>query len=225
MKSIIKKLIPNSIKKFLYARYRYKIKEENRVISQKIPKYNLKPEHVQNLKVLADRQELLKYLPPRGIVAELGVDQGEYSELIYKLNKPQKFHLIDAWGSSRYNKQKQELVERKFSDQISRKEVEINLGFSTEVVNDFDDAYFDWIYIDTDHSYEVTKEELELWFPKVKQGGIIAGHDFIIGNWNGIIRYGVIEAIHEFCVKHNWELVYLTAEFHKAPSFAIKRRK
>lgn len=225
MKSIIKKLIPNAIKKFLYARYRYKIKEENRVISEKIPKYNLKSEHVKNLKVLADRQELLKYLPQGGIVAELGVDQGDYSEIIYKLNKPQKLHLIDVWGSNRYNKQKQELVERKFSSPISKKEVEINLGLSTEVVNEFKDEYFDWIYIDTDHSYKMTKQELELWFPKVKQGGIIAGHDFIIGNWNGMIRYGVIEAVQEFCVKYNYELVYLTAEFHQAPSFAIKRRK
>ncbi|MGD9991918.1 MAG: class I SAM-dependent methyltransferase [Salinivirgaceae bacterium] len=223
MKNRIKKLIPISIKKFLYARYLYKIKEENRAISEKIPKYCLKPEHVQHLKVLADRQELLKYLPQEGIVAELGVDQGEYSAAIYKINKPKKFHLIDAWDSSRYNKQKQELVETMFAEQLSRKDVEINLGLSTEIVHSFDDQYFDWIYIDTDHSYKVTKEELELWGPKIKQGGVIAGHDFIIGNWNEMKRYGVIEAVQEFCVNYNWELVYLTAEFHKAPSFAIKK--
>lgn len=223
MKTLIKRLIPNSIKKFLYARYRYKIKEENRIISERIPKYGLQNKHVQNLQVLADRQELLKSLPQGGIVAELGVDQGEYSELIYKINKPKKLHLIDAWGSSRYNKQKQEQVETRFADQLGRKEVEINLGLSTEVVNKFDDEYFDWMYIDTDHSYKVTKQELELWYPKVKQGGIIAGHDFIIGNWNGMIRYGVIEAVQEFCIKYNWEMVYLTAEFHQAPSFAIKK--
>ena len=101
--------------------------------------------------------------------------------------------------------------------------LKINIGLSTEVVKDFNDNYFDLVYIDTSHSYKTTIEELELYSEKVKIDGVIAGHDYILGNWNGMIRYGVIEAVHEFCVKHNWEIMYLTTELNDNPSFAIRR--
>ncbi|MCU0386267.1 MAG: hypothetical protein MUE38_09580, partial [Flavihumibacter sp.] len=59
--------------------------------------------------------------------------------------------------------------------------------------------------------------------PKLKPGGIIAGHDFIKGNWLSGYRYGVMEAVYEFCVTHNWELIFLTTETNDHPSFAIRR--
>ena len=36
----------------------------------------------------------------------------------------------------------------------------------------------DFVYIDANHNYECVKEDIEHWYPKVKVGGIIAGHDF-----------------------------------------------
>ena len=56
----------------------------------------------------------------------------------------------------------------------------------------------------------------------MKKGGIIAGHDYIIGNWNDGHRYGVIEAVREFCLKYHWEMIYLTHELDDHPSFAIR---
>lgn len=162
-------------------------------------------------------------LPKNGVVAELGVDAGSFSAQILSLNNPNKLHLIDNWGSKRYNKYKQVIVIGKFQEEISSGKVEIHIGLSTEVANEFPSDYFDWIYIDTSHSYETTKAELELYAEKVKQGGYMAGHDFIIGNWNSMIRYGVIEAVYEFCVKHDWELIYITSELNTHPSFAIRR--
>ena len=79
------------------------------------------------------------------------------------------------------------------------------------------------MYVDTSHSYKTTFEELERYSKKVKKGGYIAGHDYVIGNWDGLVRYGVIEAVYEFCVKHNWEIAFLTSELNDSPSFAIRR--
>ena len=72
---------------------------------------------------------------------------------------------------------------------------------STDAIGDFEDSTFDWIYIDTDHSYELTYKELRGYAPKVKPDGIIAGHDYSMGNWIDAYRYGVIEAVNEFCVQ------------------------
>jgi len=85
------------------------------------------------------------------------------------------------------------------------------------------DQHLDWVYLDTDHSLETTRKELELLLPKMKAGGIIAGHDYIQGNWVGGIRYGVVEAVREICVNENWELIYVTHELSTNPSFAIKK--
>ena len=215
------------LRKLLKALYRKIIKpiakKVNTDISENIPKYEINKSHINNAKLITTREELLRILPQNGVVAELGVDEGDFSQLILSINKPKKLHLIDFWGSKRYNQDKRKKVEHKFSKNIESKEVEINLGLSTEVVESFEDDYFDWIYIDTSHSYEGTIEELELYSKKVKESGIIAGHDYILGNWNGLVRYGVIEAVYEFCIKYNWEILYLTTELKHNPSFAIRK--
>ncbi len=101
--------------------------------------------------------------------------------------------------------------------------VEINRGLSTEVGKGYDDNYCDWVYIDTNHNYKTTKDELELYSKKVKSNGIIAGHDFTKSNFIGTLRFGVIEAVNEFCINENWELIYLTMENTINPSFAIRK--
>ena len=198
-------------------------RKANAKVSQCIPKYEISDIHIKNAKLITTREELLRILPQNGIVAELGVDEGGFSELILNICNPHKLHLVDFWGSQRYNQNKKKHVENKFKSQINSGLVEINLGYSTEVWKKFKDNYFDWIYIDTDHSYQTTINELETWNSKVKDNGIIAGHDYIIRNWNGMVRYGVIEAVYEFCSKYNWEILYLTMEIDNYPSFAIRK--
>jgi hypothetical protein len=192
-------------------------------IDDRIPKVDVAEKHIAKTKVLVNRFKLLELLPKNAIVAELGVANGDFSQKIWDITSPQKFHIIDFWGSSRYNTTLKKNVLKRFEDQITEGKVEINLGLSTGVVSSFKDDYFDWIYIDTDHSYLTTKEELELYAPKMKKGGIIAGHDFVVGNMIGMNRYGVMEAVYEFCVKNEWEIVYLTSEVTDNPSFAIKK--
>jgi len=45
------------------------------------------------------------------------------------------------------------------------------------------------VYIDAAHDYENVKKDILVWLPKVKQGGIIAGHDVIIGG----VKQAVVE--------------------------------
>jgi cephalosporin hydroxylase len=70
------------------------------------------------------------------------------------------------------------------------------------------------VYIDSDHSYDLTKLELEILHKKVKEGGYILLHDYI---WIDYISekyksYGVIKAVNEFCVNFNYEFIYISME-------------
>lgn len=187
------------------------------------PKTALLNKHVEHCQNLSNRIDLLHRLPKNAIVAEIGVNRGEFSEKILEISKPKKLHLVDMWSTKRYHGGLKELVERKFKTEIESSNVVMNLGMSTSVIPDFEDNYFDFVYLDTDHLLENTTKELALLRTKMKPGGIIAGHDYIIGNWNGVVRYGVVEAVHSFCVEHNWELLYLTHELDNHPSFAIRK--
>ena len=42
----------------------------------------------------------------------------------------------------------------------------------------FPDKYFDLVYIDADHRYEAVSQDIKVWMPKVKDNGILCGHDY-----------------------------------------------
>lgn len=194
-----------------------------RISSKKIPSFRIESRHVNDCKLVANRIELLKRLPKQGIVAELGVDEGEFSSFIIEYCTPEKLHLIDTWSSRRYNDSKFSKVTSKFDRKIENGSVQIHRKLSTEASFEFNDYYFDWIYIDTDHRYRTTLNELYSFSKKVKKGGFIAGHDYVIGNWTKSIKYGVVEAVAEFCVKENWCIKYLTADYTENQSFALQK--
>jgi len=52
------------------------------------------------------------------------------------------------------------------------------VGDSVDIAKQFDDGYFDFIFIDANHTYPYVKMDLESWFPKLKSTGYIAGHDY-----------------------------------------------
>jgi hypothetical protein len=41
------------------------------------------------------------------------------------------------------------------------------------------DASLDYVYVDARHDYCGVKEDLEAWWPKLRRGGILAGHDYL----------------------------------------------
>jgi hypothetical protein len=127
---------------------------------RQIPKIPLRPKNVENCSLLLDRELLLETIGKGGNVAEIGVDEGKFSQKIYEINKPDNFHLVDVWGSDRFHDGKYEGVKNYFQEQIENDQVHIHKKLSTDAVFDFQDNYFDWIYIDTNHTYETTRDEL-----------------------------------------------------------------
>lgn len=46
----------------------------------------------------------------------------------------------------------------------------------------------DLMYIDGDHTYHGAREDILAWTPKVRHGGILAGHDFLPDTFPGVVR-------------------------------------
>lgn len=56
----------------------------------------------------------------------------------------------------------------------------------------YEDRSLDFVFIDADHSYAAVAQDIDAWRPKVRSGGILAGHDFC--DWPG---FGVMQAVNE----------------------------
>ncbi len=213
---MIKKIINNIFRVLGYQLIKIKVVSTNKNIQ-------LTKANISNTKLITTRETLLTLLPKNGIVAELGVDTGDYSAQILKNNKPKKLYLIDTWESKRYNETKFLNVKAKFKKEIKSGHVQIIRQRSEIGLKSFKNETFDWLYIDTSHTYEQTRLELSIASKKVTKNGYIVGHDYTPGNITSCLRYGVIKAVNEFCVKKKWRIVYITMDANTPSSFCIQK--
>jgi predicted O-methyltransferase YrrM len=64
---------------------------------------------------------------------------------------------------------------------------DLHVGESVEVAKLYADKSIDAVFIDADHTYEAVSKDIDAWRPKVKEGGILAGHDYTTA-FEGVIR-------------------------------------
>ncbi len=130
----------------------------------------------------------------------------ENSEMSYKkwLNKYKKLLRINPATEENfikyYNNVYKQIVE-KFKD---KPQVKIFRKESNEWFNIVPDNYFDWIYIDGDHSFEGCYGDLVQSKKKIKPGGMILGDDFKWpdSTWS---KPGVTKAVKQFVYENNYQ--------------------
>ena len=74
---------------------------------------------------------------------------------------------------------------------------------SKKASKQFNNNFFDLIYIDANHKFKKVLMDLILWYPKVKTGGVIGGHDMDIGGQH----QGVTLAVLDFIDEHGLQLI------------------
>ncbi len=103
------------------------------------------------------------------------------------------FYCVDTWSGSEEHKDmdiiKNDLLYNEFLKNIEPISSVIKpiRKTSEEASKDFEDESLDFIFIDAGHDYESVKEDIQLWFPKLKKGGIFAGHDYH-PSWQGVVQ-------------------------------------
>lgn len=134
------------------------------------------------------------FLDDNPICAEIGTYRGVNAFEIATHLQPSKLFLIDHYNySNTTNKNNITSSEEDLTAARNNLKIfpqaEFIIKPSVEAAKGFEDNYFDFIYIDAEHTYESVKQDMESWFPKLKPNGLMAGHDFKIE--------GVMKAVKE----------------------------
>lgn len=112
--------------------------------------------------------------------AEIGVYKGESINHLLKKTELQTLFLIEKYP-----------IKEKFKKYKDNQRVKCFFIDSVLASKKFPNKSLDIVFIDGDHSYKQVIKDIDAWLPKIRKGGIIAGHDFINSN------FGVIKAVHE----------------------------
>ena len=128
-------------------------------------------------------------------VAEIGVALGQTSWYLLDHFPSMKMVLVDPHLRPPLRK----VVER-FSDRV-----EFIKAPSHEAASKVSDDSLDLVFIDAQHTYEHVKEDIHVWAPKLKDGGIMGGHDLYDASFPGV-RQAVEETglEYEADAGHTW---------------------
>jgi hypothetical protein len=180
---------------------------------------------------LVVRSELPALLNRRGLTGtavEIGVKRGEFSEFILQRWKGKMLVSVDPWMAApedEYNDTSnvEQGAHDGFYEQTCRRlerfgaRSKIWRTTSQEAAMRVDNRSLDFIYLDARHDYDSVREDLEAWSPKLKPGGVIAGHDYL----NGQIaqgNFGVKRAVDEF---FDGESILVTQSDAPWPSWVV----
>jgi len=132
-----------------------------------------------SLRTLKDKKDL--------IGVEIGADRGLNALNILKNLDIKKLYLIDPYSIYKNlinigcNMSEEQCVELEKEAHERLKEYEDKIVWIKDLSENVVDAVpdnLDFVYIDGNHRYEYVKKDLELYYKKVRDGGVVACHDY-----------------------------------------------
>lgn len=176
--------------------------------------------------ILKTRRDFLSLIPKKSVGVEVGVFKGSFADEMLSVVDPIELYLIDPWLGKIHSGDKDGKIYEFIDDgdffyhnelvPKYKKDNRVRLIKKTSgVLREFHDNFFDWAYVDGNHSYLGVTHDLELLKTKVKPNGIIMGHDYKIPKY-----YSVVKAVNDFCKKYSLSIEYLSADGY--PSYFIR---
>jgi hypothetical protein len=158
----------------------------------------------------------------------IGAYNGKSANYVFSAIRMKKFFLIEPcseYGDGTYDQMSWNLAFDNLQSTFSGVgDVVIIKDKAENVCNDFENSTLDFVYIDGDHSYEHVLLDMNLWWPKVRNGGVMAGHDFNLKRVSPNGYYEDVErAVREFCQKQNIKLNTEPCGFNGIPDWWIDK--
>lgn len=163
----------------------------------------------------AGRKQLVDLFTDK-VGVEVGTERGKYANLIAQVAN--KLSVVDLWKNyGNYRKHvTDEYYEEILADAHARLDkygVEFIRDDSVKAAERFEDASLDFVYLDANHKEEFVYNDAQAWWPKLRPGGILAGHD-----WEGH-HPDVKKAITRFCLDNGVKEITIwtgdrSASFH-----------
>ena len=142
---------------------------------------------------------LKEYLKETNLTgAEIGVAYGDNAVSILELLPMRKLFLIDPYVPYMENNR---LVTHEEEEQQAKKklshypQVTWLRKTSDQARRDINET-LDFVYIDGNHSYEYTKKDIANYYPLIRSGGVIGGHDY-----KAFFHPGIEKAVDEFAAE------------------------
>jgi len=152
-------------------------------------------------------------------ILEIGIFKGDFFDYIFNNCNPQILDGVDIFegitcsGDENGNNVEYYDIGLAYNELTEKykmhNNVKLHKSDSISYLNSIEDNYYDIIYIDGDHSYDGVKNDLELAIKKIRNNGLIMGHDYEM-NYNKALNYynfGVEKAVDEFCINYNQKII------------------
>ena len=156
---------------------------------------------LKNRKALADHFASLGF----AVGAEIGVCHGEYSKVLLAT-----IHGLTLYGVDSYRRRPSDrrVADERLARWIEERRFILLQMSSMRAVKLFQDASLDFVFIDANHEHPAVDEDIAAWTPKVRSGGIVSGHDYMVFA-SGFRE--VIEAVDRYVAAHPWIVLQTTA--------------
>lgn len=150
--------------------------------------------------------------------AEIGVFAGDLSMRLLAGRSDLTLHMVDSWAtehepdyaaSGDFHATLDGATQDRFAEftrqttAFAGKRANIIRADSLEAAQAIPDGSLDFAFIDANHSYSGCKSDIDAWFPKIRNGGFISGHDYENEEFP---KFGVKRAVDEFIAAHNLKL-------------------
>lgn len=175
-----------------------------------------------------------EFLPKNPLGVEIGVFKGDFSRTILQ-KTTMTLYMVDVWRElpdeeyldSSNHRIHTTAYEESMKNTVGFEDRGIMVRANSRIASEmFADGSLDFVYIDANHAYDFVVEDINLWYPKLRRGGILSGHDYINMDWykdpnflpnkkdkhiwsnetfyHGV--FGVNPAVDEFCEKFSYKL-------------------